>query len=167
MEKNEKRKKELEYELKELDKKDGENKVNMKQHILDSEDIVKSIDVKKNEINKFKESLKEYEDKIPEFEDKCNKNKAEVDEAKEEFDRIETQMQSLIAKPKAELQKLEDERGKLRLTMQKEENEIQRMKDMSQESDIKRLLGEIKNVEDLIEHEHINMKELEKDYQHL
>lgn len=165
MEKNDKRKKELDYELKELERKDVEHKLNMKQHILDSEDITKSINVKKNEINKFKQNLKDYEDKIPEFEEKCNKNKAEVEEAKEEFDKIEAQMQSRIAKPKAELQKLEEERGKLKLIMQKEENEIQRMKDMSQENDIKRLLSEIKNAEGMIEHEHINMRELEKDYQ--
>jgi len=153
--------------MKELEKKDAELKADLKRHYIEIEEIDKTNNVKESDIKNFKSQLKEYENNIPKMEKQNEKLKMKVDKAKAVFDELEAKMQSEIARPKKELLELEEQKGKIQLKIQKEENEIERCRQMNYTNDIDRIKAEMSQTQELVDHEKINMQELEKNYKNI
>lgn len=147
-----------------LEKRDTENKADQKRYILEIENLEKENTTLKAEQKKLTENLEVYKEKIPEMEAECEELRIKAEKAKAEFDNIDSRIQSEIEGTKTELGQLEVKKGKLRLAIQKENNQIERAKEIAEGVNLKQEENDKETISGNIEHEKDALAKLEDDY---
>jgi len=150
-----------------LEKKDTENRADQKRYTIEVEDLQKDSKVKKDEEDKLARELEKYKEKIPEMEKDSEKLRKAMEKKKKEFDIIDAKVQSETEGTKTELKELEEKKGKLRLKVQKEDNQIERAQEAVESINLEREQREIDNIEQNIVHEKENLEKLEEDYKRI
>lgn len=153
--------------MKGLEKSDTTNKADQKRLTMQVEEIQKEIINKKTELNKNKTELEKYVINIPKYEKDAEKFRKKMDKEKEVFDELDAKIQSETEGIKSELKKLEGIKGKLRLKIKKEDNEIEQCKEQLGGMNLNREQNEIKQYEESIKNENENLKNLELDYKNI
>lgn len=120
--------------------------------------------VKKAEVESYKKQLSEYDERIPQMEKQNEKLAKKLQKAKAKFDEAEAKIQSEIEGPKSEINSLEERKGKLKLKLQIEDNDIERCKETIQSINLAREEKEVNDLQSDLEHEQKNMQKLEEEY---
>ena len=123
--------KSLDIELKDLNKRDVEARNNLKRYILEVNEIEDNIKKNEKKIQSHEKELKVYEEKIPELKKNVDSRKKEMEEAKDVIDKIESEIQEEVEGSRKEINSLESRKQIITLKITKEQNEIKKYTDLS------------------------------------